>query len=176
MIGGNKVQDQKVIVFGVDGLIPELVYKFAKEGHLPNISKMMEEGSTTELLPFISTWGDVNWVSFLTGQAPGISWRGQSLPKSNKGNVLGLAEDKGKKCALVHFPQSVSTDGTEHFSFAPFYGGKDPAPFELASPRVFSTKLSKWPVKDVKESLGWPPSSSLAHHEKNNRSAIYKKN
>ncbi|GGB31934.1 hypothetical protein F3157_16290 [Virgibacillus dakarensis] len=168
------MNDQKVLVFGVDGLIPELVYKFAEEGCLPNISKMMEEGAATELLPYISTWGDVNWVSFLTGQSPGNAWKGQSFPKSNKNNLLGIADSMNKKCALVHFPQSVSTGGTDHFNFAPFYGGKESAPFEIASPRVFSTKLDKWPVKEVKESLGWPPTSSLAHHEKNNRSPINK--
>src|SRR5699024_1353773 len=115
--------NQKVIIFGVDGLIPELVYKFSEEGYLPSISKLMTKGVTTELLPYISTWGDVNWVSFLTGQAPGNSWKGQSFSKSNESNVLGIVNATDKKCALVHFPQTVSVDGTNHFSFAPFYGG-----------------------------------------------------
>lgn len=172
MIGGKNMGNQKVIVFGVDGLIPELVYKFSSEGYLPNISKLMNEGVTTELLPYISTWGDVNWVSFLTGQAPGNSWKGQSIPQSNEKNLLGIVNSAGKKCALVHFPQTVSIEGTNHFSFAPFYGGKEDAPFELSSPKVFSTNLKKWPIKKPKESLGWPRSSSIAHHEKNNRSPI----
>ncbi|WP_042143557.1 alkaline phosphatase family protein [Paucisalibacillus sp. EB02] len=168
--------EQKVVLFGVDGLIPELVYKFAREGYLPNISDMMEKGATTELLPYISTWGDVNWVSFLTGQAPGNSWKGQSLPQQNNDHLIGLTQAEGKKCALVHFPNSISVDETNHFSFAPFYGGKEKAPFELASPRVFSTNLDKWPLKEVKESLGWPPIATVAHHEKNNRSSITKVN
>lgn len=163
------MENQKVIVFGVDGLIPNLVYKFAEEGNLPNIKEMMNSGATTELLPFISTWGDVNWVSFLTGQSPGCSWKGQSEPGTNEGNVLGLTNSLGKRGALVHFPKTVSTEGTNHFSFAPFQGAP---PFELASPRVFSTDMNKWPLKETKESLGWPPTSAISHHEKNNLSSI----
>ncbi|WP_373893810.1 alkaline phosphatase family protein [Virgibacillus sp. CBA3643] len=166
--------NQKVIIFGVDGLIPELVYRFAEQGFLPNISRMMKKGATSKLLPFISTWGDVNWVSFLTGQHPGNSWKGQMKPPSNKGNLLGITDELGKKCALVHFPQSVSIEDTSHFSFAPFYGGKGAPSFELASSMVFSTNLSKWPDKEKKESLGWPPAGSIAHHEKNNLSLIDK--
>lgn len=168
--------EQKVIVFGVDGLIPDLVYKFKKEGHLPHISRMMEEGASSELIPFIPTWGDVNWVSFLTGQSPGASWKGQAVPKSNQGNLLGLTDNAGKKCALVHFPESVSMEGTNHFEFAPFYSGNEHASFELAAPKVFTTDLTKWKGKQLKESLGWPPSASLAHHEKNNRALIGKRN
>ncbi|WP_040978400.1 alkaline phosphatase family protein [Oceanobacillus jeddahense] len=166
------MKEQKVIMFGVDGLIPELIFKFSREGYLPNITQLMQEGSTTELLPYISTWGDVNWVSFLTGLAPGNAWKGQSLPKGNDNTLLGLANSEDKKCALVHFPQTISTNDTKHFSFAPFYGGKEDPPFELATPRVFSTCLNKWPKKEIRESLGWPRTSSLAHHEKNNRSPI----
>lgn len=166
------MDNQKVIVFGVDGLIPELVYKFSSEGYLPNISKMMKEGATSELLPFISTWGDVNWISFLTGQAPGNAWKGQTKSSASKENLIGLADIEGKKCALVHFPQSLSVEGTIHYSFAPFYGGTSAPSFELASPRVYSTNLNKWPVKEKKESLGWPPTDTIAHHEKNNRSSI----
>lgn len=164
--------DQKVIIFGVDGLIPELVYKFANEGFLPNISRMMQKGATTELLPFISTWGDVNWVSFLTGQHPGNTWVGQTIPPLNDNNLLGLTDEAGKKCALVHFPQSVSTKDTNHFSFAPFHGGKGSPSFELAPSMVYSTHINQWRISESKESLGWPPAESIAHHEKNNQSLI----
>ncbi len=167
------MKNQKVIVFGVDGLIPELIYKFSSEGYLPNIKKMLANGSSSKLFPFISTWGDVNWVSFMTGQSPGISWRGQGQVTTNEDNLIGLTNSFGKKGALVHFPNSLSTEGTDHFNFAPFQGQ---APFELAPPKVFSTNINKWPKKEKKESLGWPPTASIAHHDKNNRSEITRDN
>ena len=165
------MEKQNVIVFGVDGLIPEFIYKFSAEGSLPNITKMMEEGGTTELLPYISTWGDVNWVSFLSGQAPGTSWIGQNFPQKNEDNLLGMMQKEGKKAALVHFPGTVSVDNTDHFLFAPFFGGKGNL-FEISQPALFSTSLSQWPEKVKKESLGWPPEGTLAHHEKRNISEI----
>ncbi len=165
--------NQKVIVFGVDGLMPELVYKFASEGHLPNISSLMNQGASAELLPYISTWGDVNFVSFMTGQAPGTSWKGQRMSLSNEGNLLGYMDEQGKKGALVHFPETLSTEGTGHYQFAPYWSGKGGAPFELAAPMVYSTHLDKWPAKQKTEFLGWPPAAgTLAYHEKVNRSGI----
>lgn len=71
---------KKVIVFGVDGLMMPLIKKFAAEGKLPHISRMLEQGAATELLPYISAWGDVNWAAFISGQRPGTSWCGQALP------------------------------------------------------------------------------------------------
>jgi len=159
---------QSVIVFGVDGLIPELVYKFSREGALPHITRLMEDGASAELLPYISTWGDVNWVSFLTGQSPGTSWKGQRIPPVNHDNLLGAMERQGKRCALVHFPESLSTAGTRHFHFAPFWSGNGSAPFELAAPTIYTTDMVKWSKSDKQEFLGWPPVDTLAYHEKGN--------
>ncbi|WP_407267802.1 alkaline phosphatase family protein [Radiobacillus sp. PE A8.2] len=165
--------DQKVIVFGVDGLIPELVYKFADEGHLPNISQLLNQGACTELLPYISTWGDVNFVSMITGQAPGTSWKGQRIAPDNHDNLLGYMNKQAKKCALVHFPETISTEGTDHFEFAPYWSGKGGAPFEVAAPMVYSTNIDKWPSQQKHEYLGWPPAGeTLAYHEKANRDKI----
>lgn len=163
---------QKVIVFGVDGLIPELVYKFSQQGYLPNLTKMLIGGSSTELLPFIPTWGDVNWLSFITGQTPGNCWVGQRIPPENKDHLLGLMEEQGKRAALVHFPETMSVEGTNHVSFAPFAGDK-PA-FEISPPTIHSTRLNEWPVKTKEEFLGWPYKSALAYHEKQNRKPLVK--
>lgn len=161
--------NRKVIVFGVDGMIPELLYKFAGEGSLPNLSKMLKQGASAELLPYISTWGDVNFVSFMTGQAPGTSWKGQRVAADNRSNLLGYMDRQNKKCALVHFPETVSAEGTRHFQFAPFGKGA----FELASPMVYTTHPQQWPEQRKTEYLGWPPAAgTLAYHEKANRSVI----
>lgn len=170
------MSDKKIIVFGVDGLIPEFVYKFSSEGYLPNIKKMMEDGAVTELLPFISTWGDVNWVSFLTGQSPGTSWRGQGTPSDNRENLLGIMQRENKKAALVHFPGTVSVNETDHFLFAPFHGGTGKNKFELCVPAVHSTDLTQWNTEEQHEFLGWPSKGTLAHHLKRNIHEITREN
>jgi hypothetical protein len=166
---------QKVIVFGVDGLIPELVYKFESEGYLPNITKMMKGGSVSEILPYINLWGDVNFVSLLSGQAPGTSWKEQRIPETDTQNLMRVMQDQGKKCALVHFPATISTECTEHFIFAPFGGKINEKNIELLPPAIFSTHPEKWPRKTEKEELGWPPKKALSYHLKTSEHPKIKK-
>nr|WP_163502100.1 alkaline phosphatase family protein [Halomonas socia] len=163
---------KKVLVLGVDGLIPELVERFCHEGVLPNIERLRHEGGTTRLMPYISTWGDTNFVNFLTGQAPGNSWVGQRLSPSGTRHLLELMAEAGQKCALVHFPESLKPTGKNDLCLAPFWSGKGPAPMEVAPAGLHSTDLSQWPDVPQNEALGWPPSGSLAHHQKHNRHAI----
>ncbi|GGE27915.1 hypothetical protein GCM10011391_03000 [Pullulanibacillus camelliae] len=158
---------QKVILFGVDGLIPELIYKFAKEGHLPNMSKVLKEGAATELLPYINLWGDVNFTSLLSGQAPGTSWNRQGHPEVESKSLLRLMQTEGRKCALVHFPSTLPEEETKHFVFAPFGGKVQGNPIELISAGIFSTTPEKWSKQtQFDQHLGWPPQDTLAHHLK----------
>ncbi|MDF2962281.1 MAG: hypothetical protein K0S39_4016 [Paenibacillus sp.] len=163
----------KVIVFGVDGLIPELVHKFCNEGVMPHVSRMLREGASSELLPFISAWGDVNFVSLLSGQAPGTCWRGQGMPQTGMGGLLGEMDRESSRAALVHFPCSIQTEGTGHFVYAPFRESGTSA-FNLASPALHSTRLEERTESTQNEILGWPPQKSLAYHLKSNRRLIRK--
>ena len=160
----------KLIAFGVDGLMMPLLKQFVSEGILPNIQKMLKGGAATELLPFVSAWGDLNWVSFLSGQCPGTSWIGQALPPDNSRtrNLTFLMEESGHKAALVHFPESILVE-TPHFRFAPYWGRKTPSPYELAPPAIHTTRIGEHAAtrKPKPQELGWPPASALAYHEKN---------
>lgn len=160
---------QKVIVFGVDGLMMPLIKKFAAEGDLPYISLMLSEGAATELLPYISAWGDVNWVAFLSGQAPGTSWYGQALPAdyATTQPLLKQLEDKGLRAALVHFPESVASPAP-HFTLSPYWSAAVPSPYTFAAPAIFTTDRQRLdaPPKARQQTLGWPPSSPLAYHDK----------
>lgn len=165
-------RNRKILLLGVDGLIPELVERFCAEGVLPNIQRMRAEGGYTRLLPYISTWGDTNFVTFLTGQAPGTSWVGQRISPSGTGHLLELMAEAGHKSALVHFPESLKPSGKDDLCFAPFWTGAGPAPMELAPACLHSTHLDQWPETPQAEALGWPPKGTLAHHQKHNRFAI----
>lgn len=159
---------KKCIIFGVDGLMMPLLKKFAAEGILPNIDKMFGKGAATELLPFVSAWGDVNWVSFLTGQCPGNTWIGQGKEYDNqkKHNLLSLMKDNGARAALVNFIGSISTD-TPHFQFVPFWGSIEPSPYELCPAMIHTTFNMEQAIRKPKQQkLGWPPKAALAFHEK----------
>ena len=68
--------DTRVIVFGVDGLSLPLVDHLISQGRLVNLRRMFREGAVTKLLPYVSTWGAINWMSFMTGASPGTTWLG----------------------------------------------------------------------------------------------------
>lgn len=160
---------QKMIVFGVDGLMMPLIKKFAAEGELPYISHMLSEGAASELLPYISAWGDVNWVAFLSGQAPGTSWCGQALSADyiTTQPLLKQLEDSGLRAALVHFPESLASP-MPHFTLSPYWSAAVPCPYTFAAPAIFTTdhqRLDALP-KPRLQTLGWPPTSPLAYHDK----------
>jgi len=163
------LMSRKVIVFGVDGLMMPLIKKFVAEGALPHIKRMLDGGAAGELLPNISAWGDVNWVAFLSGQSPGTSWLGQSQPTAYKdsGNLLEKLEQQGLRAALVHFPESISAPAP-HFTLAPYWASAAPCPFTFATPAIFTTRYGERnaPRDPPQQTLGWPPSSPLAYHEK----------
>lgn len=160
---------KKVIVFGVDGLMMPLIQKFAAEGELPHISRMLEQGTATELLPYISAWGDVNWAAFISGQSPGTSWRGQALPAdySRTQPLLQKMAAQGLRAALIHFPESVAAP-TPHFTLSPYWSAPEPNPHTFAAPAIFTTDAARFdpPGKARQQTLGWPPSSPLAYHDK----------
>jgi len=61
---------KRCIVIGLDGASP-IVLEWAKEGKLPNIAKLMEDGISGELASTIPFFSAVAWASFLTGKNPG---------------------------------------------------------------------------------------------------------
>ncbi|HAU5563142.1 TPA: hypothetical protein JD264_04935 [Serratia fonticola] len=160
---------RKAIIFGVDGLTMPLLQRYVAQGALPHIARMLQQGSAAELLPFISAWGDVNWVTFLAGQSPGTSWIGQGLPPDNQQsrNLLATMQEAGQRAALVHFPESVKADG-DHFSFAPYWGRAQPWPGEIFRPMGHTTRLTERLGQGgaKQQTLGWPPKSALAYHNK----------
>jgi predicted AlkP superfamily phosphohydrolase/phosphomutase len=64
-------EKRKVLVIGLDGAEPSLVFKWAKEGKLPNIAKLMENGAYGKLKSTIPPITGPAWVSFMTGKNPG---------------------------------------------------------------------------------------------------------
>lgn len=156
----------KVIVFGVDGLSMPLMKRYAANGDLPNIAAMLAGGAGCELLPYISAWGDVNWVAFMAGQGLGTCWAGQSMPPDNtaSANLLGRMAEKHLRAAMVHFPESIAT-AAPHASYAPYWGRGQRWPSEVFPPMGHTAELDERPAPP-RQTLGWPPKAALAYHNK----------
>ncbi len=61
----------KVVVIGFDGADARLVEKWMDEGHLPNLSKLKDEGTFAPLEPTNPPQTPVSWSTFATGTNPG---------------------------------------------------------------------------------------------------------
>ncbi len=70
-IRGIKGETHRVVVLGLDGLDPERVRRLISAGRLPNLKRLAEEGTFTELRTTLPPISPVAWSSFQTGVNPG---------------------------------------------------------------------------------------------------------
>ncbi len=68
----NFSSQKRMIVLGMDGMDPLIVYNLMKKGELPNLRKLAEMGSFTKLRTTIPPQSPVAWSSFITGADPGV--------------------------------------------------------------------------------------------------------
>ena len=61
----------KIAIIALDGASPDLVERWAREGYLPNLAKLLEQGTFGPLLSVIPPVTGAAWGSFLTGVVPG---------------------------------------------------------------------------------------------------------
>src|SRR5687767_12724978 len=63
---------QKLVILGFDGLDPDLTAAWIKEGKLPNLAKLAQQGGGLHQLETTpSSDGPPAWASFATGVNPG---------------------------------------------------------------------------------------------------------
>jgi len=64
-------RSKKMILMGMDGLMYYLLMKFAGEGRMPNVSRLIENGSFGEASQEFPSDTPTNWTSIATGAATG---------------------------------------------------------------------------------------------------------
>lgn len=113
----------KSILIGLDGIVPSLLEKFAAEGILPNLDKLMKTGAYGEILTPHPTLTASNWTSIATGAWPGThgitDWNvhhpgepldiihsGYNSDECSSEYLWNSAERGNKKCILLKYPAS----------------------------------------------------------------------
>jgi len=61
----------RVLIIGLDGATLDLVRPWAEAGHLPNLNRLMREGSYGPLRSVLPVLSSAAWASFMTGTNPG---------------------------------------------------------------------------------------------------------
>src|SRR5438045_1272457 len=123
----------RFVLIGMDGMVLQLLRRFAGEGDLPNFSRLMARGSTNRLLPALPAWTPNNWATMVTGATPGShrlgGWtvRKKSDPwdaprlESWDSAVIGdtetiwrVADQAGLRTMVQFFPSAVWPSTLEH--------------------------------------------------------------
>ncbi len=73
--------DRRVFAIGLDGATLDLIRPWAAEGRLPNLARIMDEGSHGTLRSTIPPVTGPAWVSFMTGKNPGKHGVGDFLQR-----------------------------------------------------------------------------------------------
>lgn len=61
---------KKVVLIGLDGLLPSLMRKYFADNRLPNLKKLMDQGTMAECIPIFPTNSSSNWNTISTGSWP----------------------------------------------------------------------------------------------------------
>ncbi len=59
--------EQRLIILGIDGMDPQLLKQFMREGKMPNFSKLASQGSFRLLTTSIPPQSPVAWSNLITG-------------------------------------------------------------------------------------------------------------
>ncbi|HSH05338.1 MAG TPA: alkaline phosphatase family protein [Anaerolineae bacterium] len=119
----------KTMVIGLDGAPYPLVKKWAAEGYLPHIAKLIERGSFGVLNSTIPVHSPTAWASFITGLNPGKHGvfdfvrreeggyqlrvvRANQIPGASLWRLLG---EKGRKVGVMNVPMTYPPEPVNGF-------------------------------------------------------------
>ena len=132
--GGQRTPQyhQKLVILGIDGLDPDLVYRFMDAGKLPNMLKLAKQGARQRLETTPSP-GTSAWASFSTGTNAGKHgvFGGEARPRRRGAAFWTLAGQAGVRSSVLTVP----------LTFPP----EDVPNGEL---------LSGWPTPDLRDTPG----------------------
>ena len=63
--------NQKIVIIGLDGGTLDLILPWVKEGHLPALGRLIDEGVSGPLESTFPPLTGPAWSSFITGKSPG---------------------------------------------------------------------------------------------------------
>jgi predicted AlkP superfamily phosphohydrolase/phosphomutase len=171
---------KKVLVIGLDGATPELLFPLAKEGKLPNLAKLLNNGVSGNLKSTLPPQTATAWSSFLTGTNPGKHGLFHFLKRLNKYNftlnnsndikattLWSILNKHGKKVGLMQVPFTYPPPQIDHFVVT---GLGTPGP---RSDFVYPSKLRDKLLKDLNFRFHNDPNSFRDGNEDNYLKDLY---
>lgn len=154
----------KVLFLGLDAALPDLIKKFAEEGNLPNIKRIMDRGVFSRLETIFPPLTAAAWTAIVSGAGSGtngvpslmVKHQGEELDhwhtSFDRREVLcetlwDVAKRLGKKTALINWPVTFPLGAITEEDGVQLAGALNP-PFryfymplwDVASSSLFSTR------------------------------------
>jgi len=150
---------RRCVLLGLDSATLDLIDRFSKEGKLPHMRKLMDNGVVSEMFSELPTGTAMNWTSIATGAHTGthgitemtVHLPGEPLSKRNSGFTTELCQAEylwntverlGKKVILLRYTASWPPTITEGIQVAGV-GNPDWNPFQITPRMIFSTEKYK---------------------------------
>lgn len=180
----DKNKPKKLILIGLDALVPTLVEEYIKKGYLPNFEKLLSLGSYSRAHSVFPGITPVNWATIATGAYPGthgitdfqVREEGDSLDEARNGFITTelkaetfweAAEKQGLKTATINFPSSWPPVIKDGYWVAGLGSPATGSPFELRSsscyalPKTAVNLRDAFELKPVENSSGWESTIEL---------------
>lgn len=162
---------RRAIVLGVDGLMLPMVEHLMAQGRLPHFRRLWSEGAVTKVLPFISSWGPINFMALATGASPGTAWQGSDLPRgtgAERGAYVAetlweAVERSGRASVVLAYPGAWPAVLSLGVVGLPDTGGTSVPPPVLARPaRLMTPGLAARYRQPPGTRAGWIPLAARA--------------
>jgi predicted AlkP superfamily phosphohydrolase/phosphomutase len=120
---------QKIMIIGLDGVPLDIIQRWAGEGHLPTLHRLMETGAVGQLRSTIPPTSGPSWSSFVTGMNPGKTgiydflyrkegtYRFPPVNASQRGGttIWQYLSDEGHRVGVVNLPMSYPVEPINGF-------------------------------------------------------------
>ncbi|HID10141.1 MAG TPA: hypothetical protein EYP17_02425 [Candidatus Latescibacteria bacterium] len=125
--------ERKLVVIGLDSLVPTLTYRFVKKGVMPYFEKLMEKGTYGRAIPSFPTHTPTNWTTIATGAD--VFLHGVDVfrydTRLRKAESIWQAVERQSGCSvLLRYPGTWPRDFSSGVIFD--QGGNLPSFFRLA--------------------------------------------
>jgi len=149
-ITAGQAMDSPVLVIGLDGGSPELIRKWAAEGKLPHLARLIEEGTFGRLRSTYPPISAAAWVTFMTGQNPG------------QHGIFDFRNFNPRRytCTDEAIVNSSSFAGKTMWDVAGAYGrrvGAVTVPITYPAWEINGAMVSGYPTPDAKRAFTYPP-------------------
>ena len=175
----ESVKNHKVVVIGLDGGTFDLIKPWVEEGSLPNLARIMAQGSHGTLMSVIPPLTTPAWASFITGKNPGkhgifdfaerrensydIQW--VTASSRNGKSLWKYINEGGLKVGVINIPNNYPLEEVDGFMIA--WMDAPGSRHDFAYPRSIISEVNEQVGRYIITILDWKENEDLVRFDAN---------